>query len=79
LNLPVKLYYNYCKFRTGNTKLPIPTGRWFTIARENRICKLCKCKDIGDEFHNVFRCTDICIQNDRVVYLPKFCLKTLIF
>jgi hypothetical protein len=34
-----------------------------------------QCVRLWDEFHYVFRCTDICIQNARVVYLPKYCHK----
>jgi hypothetical protein len=52
---------------TLRTKLLIETGRWFNISRENRICKSFEYKDIGGEFHYVFRCTDICIQ--------KYCRK----
>jgi hypothetical protein len=37
--------FTFCKFRTTNTKLPIETGRWNNIARENRI--LVK-NDLGD-------------------------------
>jgi hypothetical protein len=61
---------------TLRTKRPIETGRWFNISRENRLCKSFEYKDIGDEFHYVFRCTDICIQNARVIYLPKYCRKS---
>ena len=30
------------KFRTSNLHLPIETGRWYDIPREERICHLCK-------------------------------------
>ena len=30
-----------CRFRTTNDKLPIETGMWQNIARENRKCLLC--------------------------------------
>jgi hypothetical protein len=30
------------KFRTSNLHLPIETGRWYNIPREERICHLCK-------------------------------------
>ena len=68
LNLPANLSKNYCKFRTGNTKFPIETGRWFNIPRENRICKLCNSKDIGDEFHYLLDCTDAVIPNLYKIY-----------
>jgi hypothetical protein len=37
-------------FRTSNLYLPIATGRWDNIPREERICHLCK-ETIGDEYH----------------------------
>ena len=46
-----------CRFRTTNNKLPIETGRWQNIPRENRKCILCNRSQIGDEYHyilNVF-------------------------
>ena len=72
LNLPANLSKKYCKFRTGNMKLPIETGRWFNIPRENRICKLCNSKDIGDEFHYLLKCTDAVIQSSRIQNLSKY-------
>ena len=49
--------FTFCKFRTTNTKLPIATGRWNNIARENRKCQLCQENQIGDEFHYIMRCS----------------------
>jgi hypothetical protein len=31
--------FTVCKFRTSNTKLPIETGRWNYIAREQKLCQ----------------------------------------
>jgi hypothetical protein len=39
--------FTFCKFRTTNTKLPIQTGRWNNIARENRKCQICQENQIG--------------------------------
>ena len=46
----------YCKFRTGNTKLPFIQGRYNNIDREDRICSLCN-SGIGDEYHYIFICS----------------------
>jgi hypothetical protein len=46
-----------CRFRTTSHKLPIETGRWQNIARENRKCLLCNSDVIGDEFHYIFSCS----------------------
>lgn len=72
MNLPTKPWKKYCVFRPGNAILPIETGRWFNISRENRTCKLCICNKIVDEFHYLFNCSDICITVARTMYLPKY-------
>ena len=46
-----------CKFRCGNHRLPITTGRYTGINREDRTCPLCNSNDIADEFHFIFICT----------------------
>ena len=48
--------YTLCKFRTTNHKLPIETGRWNGIDRENRQCLKCNSRSIGDEFHYIMEC-----------------------
>ena len=58
-----------CKFRTGNVKLPIETGRWFNIERDDRICHLCN-SDVGDEFHYIFNCT--CLSAERNEHTPSY-------
>ena len=55
IELPPSLMHHYCKFRTGNTRLPIVQGRYNNIEREDRICTLCN-SGIGDEFHYIFIC-----------------------
>lgn len=44
----------YCRFKTGNHKLLIETGRWNKIERNYRYCNLCLCNEIGNEFHQFF-------------------------
>ena len=43
------------KLRTSNCKMPIETGRWQNISREDRICHLCRDGN-GDEYHYLFLC-----------------------
>ena len=69
--LPVKYCKLFCKFRTMNHKLPIETGRWHNISRQNRICTLCN-YEIGDEFHYLFNCKDTEITNCRKTLIPKY-------
>ena len=61
------MIHTLVKFRTSNHRLPIETGRWSNIPRNQRICMLCK-EDIGDEFHYIMTCSAL---NDcRKYYLP---------
>jgi phage anti-repressor protein len=46
-NLEDKDIYTLCKFRTTNLKLPIETGRWYGIDRENRQCSKCNSRSIA--------------------------------
>ena len=69
LKLSTKNARILCKFRTGNVKLPIETGRWFNIERDDRICHLCN-SDVGDEFHYIFNCTSL--SADRNEYIPSY-------
>lgn len=44
------------RFRTGSHKLAVETGRWHGVARENRLCQVCKCGLVEDESHFLFDC-----------------------
>ena len=48
VNVPAKFRKYLLKFRTRNHMLPVETGRWRRIRREDRKCHLCQL-DIGDE------------------------------
>ena len=45
------------RFRLGSHNLPIETGRWSRIKREDRLCK--SCLVLGDEKHFLFHCEDV--------------------
>ena len=59
-----------CRFRTTNHYLPIETGRWRNIDRENRYCNLCNCQKLGDEYHYVLECSSL--NDKRKQLLPKY-------
>ena len=44
------------KLRCCRLKIPIETGRWVNIPREERICHLCH-NDIESEYHYIFECS----------------------
>ena len=45
------------RFRLGSHNLPIETGRWSRMNREDRLCR--NCSVLGDEKHFLFNCTEI--------------------
>ncbi len=45
------------RFRLGSHNLPIETGRWSRIKREDRLCRTCLV--LGDEKHFLFKCSEI--------------------
>ena len=45
------------RFRLGSHNLPIETGRWSRVKREERLCRTCKV--LGDERHLLFQCGDV--------------------
>ena len=74
IRLPDNLRISLCKLRTSNHKLPIETGRYMNINKQDRICTMCNNNDIGDEYHLVMEC-----KNHKVVQIRKNTLtKTLL-
>jgi len=51
-NLRVQL----CRFRTSSHMLEIEMGRFASVARDCRICKLCSLNQIESEYHFLLRC-----------------------
>ncbi len=59
------------KFRTGNNQLPVITGRYLQINREERYCTKCNERQIGDEFH-MLQCQHKNVVELRNVYVPEY-------
>jgi hypothetical protein len=59
------------KLRASNLCIPIETGRWFNIPKDERVCTLCG-QSIGDEFHLLFVCCNEYLVNMRRIYLPRY-------
>ena len=68
--LPKKLAINIFRFRTGNHRLPIETGRWDGTDLHDRKCTQCHLNEVGDEFHYLFVCPQY--QNIRKQLLSKY-------
>ena len=43
------------RFRLGSHSLPIETGRWSRVKREDRLWKFCNI--FGDEYHFIYDCS----------------------
>ena len=52
-----KFYYDeIIKFRAGNHRLIIETGRWEDTPLSERKCNVCNKNDIGNEYIYLFSC-----------------------
>ena len=49
-------YDKIIKFRMGNQRLQIETGRWDDTPLSGRTCYVCNKTDIGNEYHYLFSC-----------------------
>ena len=59
---------------TTNNKLPVNVQRYEGIDRQDRLCRKCDLKDVGDEFHYLFVCPFF--NKKRNELLPKKYIKT---
>ena len=66
-------YLPILKFRSGNHKLPVETGRWENVDYAQRTCTLCRSNKLGDEFHFLFECPTF--DTIRTQYIPTFYIR----
>ena len=50
-------HYKFPRLRLSSHSMPIETGRWTRVPRENRICP--NCNVLGDERHFLYECNEI--------------------
>ena len=60
----------YTRFRIGAHKLPVETGRYYNILREDRFCPLC-CDGVGNEKHYLTICNNPIIVSLRDSFYKK--------
>ena len=72
IELPLNLRIWLTRFKTTNHRLPIETGRWSKIDRDNRLCKLCNIS-IGNEYHFLLVCPFL--SHLRTKYFPNYFCK----
>jgi hypothetical protein len=56
-----------CRFRAGNSKIPVVTGRFTGIARHERLCRLCQLNELGDEFHYIMTCPKFRLDRKKLI------------
>lgn len=71
----VKLARALCRFRTGNNKLPLITGRYRSIPRHERHCTACDKHVVGDEYHLLIECANPVVVDARSKFLPRSLLR----
>jgi hypothetical protein len=54
INPVYKMYIT--RFRLSSHNLNIEQGRYVNVIRERRLCTMCNCNDVEDEFHFIFKC-----------------------
>ena len=69
VSLPIKQQIFFMQIRTRNHRLPIETGRWQRIQRDERLRNLCQA-EIGDDFHYMLVCKKL--QTIRKQYLSRY-------
>jgi hypothetical protein len=71
--IPFKLRKALTSFRCRSNRLPIETGVFTNIPREERICTLCNLHEVGDEYHYIFNCS--CFKEQRNLYIDNHFLE----
>ena len=66
-NLPEKYVNCLVNYRMCNNRLPIETGRWVGLERNQCVCNLCNNGDTGDEFHYIFRCSYFSVKRKHYI------------
>ena len=67
INVPFKLRNYLTKFRCRSSRIPVEAGIFFSVEREDRICKLCSCNTVGDELHYIFYCPYFATDRNKYV------------
>ena len=61
-----------CKLRCSNVKIPVETGRWVGVPRDERFCHLCTERVVGDELHYLFLCKCAKVTEIRDKYISAY-------
>ncbi len=73
-NVPRHLRIHVTRLRLSSHNLPVETLRYnkVKIKREDRLCKICTLKEVGDEDHYLHRCNEMTdLRNSFIVDIKK--------
>jgi hypothetical protein len=56
--LLAKLHGKEINIKNTNIFTPIEMARWQNINQEDRVCNLLQGREMGDEYHYLFECTE---------------------
>ena len=62
----------FTKIRANNNRLPVVTGRYENVSKEERLCTKCRSNVVGDEFHIILLCLNENIVELRNRYIPYY-------
>ena len=71
LELDKKYRVPLSRFRSGNHRLPITTGRYMGVDIRARICTLCHNNSVGDELHYIKSCPFFSSERHKLI-APRF-------
>ncbi len=60
------------KIRSNNNRLPVVTGRYENVSREERFCTKCRNDVVGDEYHIILLCPNENIVQLRNRFIPNY-------
>ena len=61
------------RFRCGNSKIPVVLGRYNNQSIDDRLCNVCNCGEVGDEFHYIMKCRYF--HTECINLIPTFYLR----
>ena len=59
------------QIRISAHKFPVEKGRYINIPREQRLCNICDCKVVGDEYHYLFISRESTLKQHRETFIKE--------
>ena len=72
LHSPFQLRRYLINFRLSNHKLPVETGRYINLERNEHLCIFCDMNTLGDEYHYIMECSNAEIAKVRKTVIPRY-------